>query len=210
MRNVFNDQHSTVTLYCNLVPRAFPSSSTWKSRIIHSILQSCLVVLISTIVSLKSGVTRGQWPQAHNVFQTPPYSYFICTINHSGVVSIDLFLMHYSSHEMSHEALFWVPSFSCCTLMIFHVVYQKACNVDICADDTTLWKTSIDPTSIQHGLQSSLIKADHSWSLVLPPKQDYAKCKENKIVTSWNEAKDFSLCKSGPESFIIFFARNQN
>ena len=106
---------------------------------------------------------------------------------------------------MSHEALFWVPSFSCCTLMIFHLVYQKACNVDICADDTTLWKTGTDPTSIKHDLQSSLIKADHSWSLVLPPKQDYAKCKENKIVTSWNEAKDFSLCKSGPEPFIIFW-----
>ena len=162
------------------------------------------VTLISTIVSLKSGVTR-QWPQAHNVFQTPPYSYFIYTIDDSGVVSIDLFLMHYSSHEMSHEALFWVPSFSCCTLMIFHLVYQKACNVDICADDTTLWKTGTDPTSIKHSLQSSLIKADHSWSLVLPPKQDYAKCKENKIVTSWNEAKDFSLCKSGPEPFIIFW-----
>ena len=70
--------------------------------------------------------------------------------------------MHYSSHEVSHKALFWVPSFSCCTLMIFHLLYQKAYNVDICADDT-LWKTSIDPTSIQHGLQSSLIKADH-WS----------------------------------------------
>ena len=56
----------------------------------------------------------------------PTYSYFIYTIDHSAVVSMDLFLMYYSSHEVSHKALFWVPSFSCCTLMIFHLVYQKA------------------------------------------------------------------------------------
>ena len=82
---------------------------------------------------------------------------------------------------MSHEALFWVPSFSCCTLMIFHLVYQKACNVDICADDTTLWKTSIDPTSIQHGLQSSLIKADHWFS------------RRNKIMPKAKKTKQLLL-----------------
>ena len=54
----------------------------------------------------------------------------IYTIDHSAVVSTDHFLMHYLSHEVSHKALFWAPSFSCCTLMIFHVVYQKS-NVDI-------------------------------------------------------------------------------
>ena len=32
------------------------------------------------------------------------------------------------------------------------------------AEDTTLWKTGTDPTSIQHGVQSSLIKAVHWFS----------------------------------------------
>ena len=94
---------------------------------------------------------------------------------------MDLSLMHYSSQEVSHKALFWVPSFSCCTLMIFHLLYQKACNVDICADDTTLWQTSIDPTSIQHGLQSSLIKADH-WS-----------SRQNKMMPNAKKTKQLLL-----------------
>ena len=51
-------------------------------------------------------------------------------------------------------------------------------NVDIYADDTTLWKTGTDPTSIQHGLQSSLIKADHWFSRRNKPMPNAKKTKQ--------------------------------
>ena len=39
------------------------------------------------------------------------------------------------------------------------------CNVDIYADDTTLWMANSNPLHIQHGLQGSLNKANHRFSL---------------------------------------------
>ena len=39
------------------------------------------------------------------------------------------------------------------------------CNVDIYADDTTLWMANSNPLHIQHGLQGSLNKANHWFSL---------------------------------------------
>ena len=39
------------------------------------------------------------------------------------------------------------------------------CNVDIYADDSTLWMAYSNPLQIQHGLQGSLNKANHWFSL---------------------------------------------
>ena len=39
------------------------------------------------------------------------------------------------------------------------------CNVDIYADDITLWMANSNPLHIQHGLQGSLNKANHWFSL---------------------------------------------
>ena len=66
------------------------------------------------------------------------------------------------------------------------------CNVDIYADDNTLWMAYSNPLQIQHGLQGSLNKANHWFSLnkTVGPKR-----KENKTATSWNQAKTFLLHK---------------
>ena len=66
------------------------------------------------------------------------------------------------------------------------------CNVDIYADDNTLWMAYSNPLQIQHGLQGSLNKANHRFSLnkTVGPKR-----KENKTATSWNQAKTFLLHK---------------
>jgi len=39
------------------------------------------------------------------------------------------------------------------------------CNIDIYADDTTIWMTNFNPLHIQHGLQGSLNKVDRWFSL---------------------------------------------
>ena len=48
------------------------------------------------------------------------------TIELSDVVSMDHCLTHYQLLEAFHKVLFWVPSFSCCTSMTFHLQYLIA------------------------------------------------------------------------------------
>ena len=60
-------------------------------------------------------------------------------------------------------------------------ISEKQCRY-IYADDRTLWKTGTDPASIQHGLQSSLIKADH-WIPRNKMMPNANKTKQSLIVT---------------------------
>ena len=66
---------------------------------------------------------------------------------------------------------YFVPYTIPYNVQLFLVVYQcpftckPDCNVDIYADDTTLWMANSNPLYIQHGLQGSLNKANLWFSL---------------------------------------------
>ena len=73
------------------------------------------------------------------------------------------------------------------------------CNVDIYADDTTLWMANSNPLHIQHGLQGSLNKANHWFSLnkmVPNAKKQNSRSKTAAATTTGTEQKLFYCTNS--------------
>ena len=72
------------------------------------------------------------------------------------------------------------------------------CNVDIYADDTTLWMANSNPLHIQHGIQGSLNKANHWFSLnkMVPngrKKKQLLPGTKKKLSYCTNPSLNFSL-----------------
>ena len=92
-------------------------------------------------------------------------------------------MRHYSKN-------FWVPSFSCCISMTFHLQYPIA-----------MW--IFTPMTLHYGWLILILcisntdfrKSQQSKSMVLA-KQDGLKRKENKTATCWSQANTFLLHKN--------------
>ena len=85
-------------------------------------------------------------------------------------------------------------------------------NVDICADDTTIWETNSDPLLIQRGLQDSLDRTSR-WLSLNNMVPNTKKTKHliigtvQKLLHSGNPSLDLSLCGTPIEVATAAFRR---